>query len=445
MALIATPIGDTGFSWVAVSVDIMTSVKPDQITPITDDNHVIVVCETERLGAHNLLRDLEHNPYGIRYRLGSLGFIPVDVEQMFPGKTVRIIGDVHDNFDFDAWAKSMVDVPADLDVTFYRDKYGNKGCCVIARTLKKGKLTNVRASIDSGSLFVPAVNKILEKLRKTAPAPVVDLLADPLPDYTCGEHVSRLMCMLDATAHQMIEKWMANDLEQRNKTNQSNSYHYQGTSVTIPGSFLIGAKIDKMKLMTTHKSNAIHAELTLRGDHIIIDDETGTTVALNAQLPEAIVTAMRKRSLGDIIDADWAKPMTVRTAPNQIVGKIHFRAFSENVPFKLGDPVKVDDTEVERRINRAFVNGQKHPDGSHLPIWNEIETSLIPVLKNMDRRDLAIALARLEMFNQENLEEYGLTGWVIKSQGKRISILEQPAVSIEELGLVEIKQEKEAA
>lgn len=428
MTLVPAPIGETGFSWVRISDDIIGNVKPANPKPHPETGGVVLVCEDAIL--RRLLPSIERSAWEIRYRMGHFGFMPIDVERMFPGETVRFINELAIDFDFDAWARRMVAVPPDVDVTFERDRYGNRDARVIARTMKKGRAINVRTAIPPSEPFVPAVTEILERLRRTAPAPEPDLLRE-MPDHTCGAHLAILIRTLDHHGHAMVGKWIERDAEiRRNPSSTGGQYH--GSSLMVPGAFLIGAKVQRMTLTTTPKSNAVHATLMMQGGHTLTDDETGTSVDIIARLPEAVLGAMRKRSVGDIVDVDWAGPLTIRTVPSGEGGHITFRAFSDTVPFRLGEPVAVNEDEVEARLRRAFVDGRPGPSGP-LPIWTEVDTALIPVLEGMDRHELSIVLAELEFMNQVSLDDHGAPGWTVKCSGPRLVADRQPAIAVEDL------------
>lgn len=428
MPLTATPIGDTGFSWVRISNDILGNVKPASPTPNPTTGGVVLVCEDAFL--ERLLPSIERNPWEVRYRMGPFGFMPFDVEQTFPGETVRFVNELAIDFDLDAWARKMVEVPPEVDVTFERERYGNKGVAVIARTMKKGRATNVRVPIPASEPFAPTVTAILEKLRRTAPAPIPDLLGE-LPDHTCGAHLAMLIRRLDAHGHAMVRKWIDKDTaSRRNPSATGGQYH--GSTLQIPGAFLIGAKVRRLTLATTHKSNAVHATLTMQGEHTLTDDETGTSIDLHAQLPETVIAALRKRSVGDLVDVEWARPLTVRTVPSSDGGHITFRAFSETVPFTLGDPVPTTPEDVEARLRRAFVDGVPRLNGS-VPLWSEMDTALVPILTGMDRLRLSIVLAELELFNQVSLDDHGAPGWTLRNSGPRLVADRQPAIPVEEI------------
>lgn len=443
MTLVPTPIRETGFSFVRISPDVKLSTKPATLTPPTDANHVVLICENRRLVENGLLGSLDTNPWALRHRMGHLGFVPFDAKAEFPGSDVRVITEVGDKFDFDAWVRTQLEVPAELDVVFERERFGSRPPAVVARTIKKGKLANVRVPIQPGTPFIENVTAILEKLRRTARAPAVDMFAAPMPDYTCGAHVAELVRTLDSIGVDMVKRWLQRDLELRGNT--KSGHRYDGSQITIPGAFLIGAKVMKVVLTTTRKSNAVHATVTMRGQHTLEDDETGSTVKLRAQLPDAIVAAMRKRSVGDVIDADWARPLTIRTMPTNENGEIAFRAFSDNVPFALGEPVPVSDDEIETRLRRAFVDGRPGPDDTRFPLWDEVDTALVPVLQGLDRHDLSVVVAKLELYNQITLDEYGLEGWTIRSQGPRIATEKQPPVPVGELGVLRVEEGRKAA
>jgi len=373
--------------------------------------------------------------------MGHISFLPFDPKEEFPGRDVRVITEMGREFDFDAWMRTQVEVPAEIDVTFEYERYGNRPPAIVARTMKKGKIANVRVPIG-GDGFLENVAETLDRLRKTAPAPVLDMFADPLPDHTCGAHVAALVLRMDDVGVDMVRKWIDADLAQRNDRSGT---RYSGGTLTIPGAFFIDAKVEKVTLSTTHKSNAIHAKIAMRGGHTIEDDETGSSVKLLAQLPDAMVGALRKRTMGEIVDVPWAAPLTVRTIPANEAGVITFRAFSDNVPFALGDPVKPSEADIDTRIERAFVNGILNNKNEALPLWSEVDTAIVPVLKALSRRDLSVVLAKLELYHGATLDQYGLTGWSIKTQGNRLIAERQPAVPVADLGVLRDREGRKAA
>lgn len=428
MALTATTIEGTGFSWVRLSDDVTRPSKPAINTPPPASGGVIVVIE-DGMVTSSFLREMETSTWNVRHRLGHLGFQPVDVAALFPGEKVRFLTSLSRTFDFDAWARRMCEVPADIDTTIEREGYGGKPPVVVARTLKKGRLVNVRATVPSDRPFPEAIAEVYASLQKKAPAPMVDLLGDQTHEYTCGTHVQALMGMLDATGLEMVRSWLARDREGRTK------YTKNSTSMRVPGSFLIGSKVETFSLSSSYKSNAILAEIKLVGGHTIKDDETGSSVEIEAQLPEAVVAALRKRSCGDIFDVPWAAGLTVRTVPTVTATRIQFRAFSDNVPFVIETAVQVPSVEIERRLKRAFIDGRKLHDGEHAGLWSTVDETLAPILARMDRETLSTVLCLLELTGGVDLEKYGHPGWKIHSQGDRITIEQQPKLDVVALGL----------
>jgi len=91
------------------------------------------------------------------------------------------------------------------------------------------------------------------------------------------------------------------------------------------------------------------------------------------------------------------------------------------------------------------VNGILNNKNEALPLWSEVDTAIVPVLKALSRRDLSVVLAKLELYHGATLDQYGLTGWSIKTQGNRLIAERQPAVPVADLGVLRDREGRKAA
>ena len=426
MALEHGVVPGTGFAWVRVSKDIERFQAPAAGTP-PETRTVILVMPQDMLDDAKLMNTLEHDPRTEAHNTGHIGFVPVDVDALFPGETVRYKLQYH-GFDFDAWARGQVEVPDTMDVTFQYDRHSSRRPpAVVARTIRKGRVVNVTRKIETCRWFVGQARDAVAEMARTCPKPVAGDEAQ-----TVGAHALALLATLDAEGQETVRDWLARDAEA--KENARQGYPWDGGSVTIPGAFLIGANVEHLDLSTTAKSMAIGIKATMTGGHVVKDDESGTTVEINAELPLTVLTAMRGRSVADVVGAEWLRPLTVRTTPKEADGTLVFRAFSDNVPFHLGDPVEVDEEEIDRRLVHAMVRNGRGRGGAGT--WTTIDVALLPILGSLDRRTLSVVLARLERHHQVDLGTYGHEGWIIKGQGLRIMVDRQPDVDVATLAQI---------
>ena len=431
------PIGETGFSWMKASVSAKKLMYYNiTLEPITEDSHIIIIGITSEIKKYQ--KTIETTPEKISYiirKIDNIGFMPFDYKDYFPNKEVYAIR-LNEDFDFDAWARTQVEVPSNVDVSFVHKTYGNSEVEIVAKTLKKGRIIKVKEKIKGLLPFKTEAEAILKTFQKKAPAIPVDFDLES-SEYSCHAYVSTIMEMMDATGHQKLKDWLSDNAKRK-----KNGYNYGTTSLTLPGPCIVNGKIEEITFTTSEKSNAIHCTIKLPGGHSLKDDNTGISVTLDAELPEIIISSMKSKNMNEIIELPWLSTVVVRTEPTKKDDKLIFRAFSYNVPFSLYDPVPLDETEIEARITNAFVHNRY--DSEKTPRWTKIETALIPIFNNISRENLSIILILLDLYGNVALKDFGYENWVISSVEDRINAITQPGIPIKDLDFAICRKNKTA-
>jgi hypothetical protein len=423
------PVGDTGFSWMRASVDVEKYVVSIQkMAPVTDESHIILVGLTSDMEHYK--KDIETASIKIRHLIRDVGFRPFDYYEYFPNKDVKTLW-ISKQFDLDAWARTQVDIPTDVDVSFVYNPYGKNKAIVIAKTLKKGKIVKIKAVIEGALPFKCEAEAILKNFQKKAPAPPIDFEFNT-SEYSCYTYVSNIMKMIDKTGRTYVKNWIEQISENRDQKN-SNCPTY----LTIPGACIINGNIEEITFTPSGKSNAIHCHVKFPGGHSLKDDDSGITVTLDAEFPEIIISSMKSKNINEIIDLPWLSSVITRTRPVQKDGKLTFRAFSDNVPFFLYDPVPLDKEEIEARIKNAFV--QNRYDSTKPARWKTIETTLIPIFNSISREELSIILVLLEHYDKVDLKDFGYEKWELSGTDGRINALKRPDAPIKGLGFATLE------
>lgn len=415
-------ISGTGFSWMRVPDFAVSQVKP---TPeqMARPGTVILVGRTKDIDGLIVSPTMQTEPWKIAYRFGRQSFLPFDAQALFPDD--KIVWSETRVADLDAWVRTMVQVPDEIDVRFQQEPYGDTTLVAVARTLRRGRLTQVRYPVARDVPLARFLEGLWPRIVEESPRPPEGHDVRQAP-----EHLVALLAHLDAVGHDKVVAWIAKcDADEALCEKQGRKA--EAAELYLHGNHLPGAGIDSAKLKTHPRTNSIRGEVEFSRTNKITDDETGSTVHLNAELPLAVTTQMRGRRMGDLFDKPWMANMTIRTNP-EAGGSLSFRAFSRLVPFRLSAPVEVDEAEVVRRLKRAFFEGARWGD-EPTGLWTEFDPILQPVFDAIEPRLMADVVTVLEEHTRVDLERFGFPGWKIKTVGPRIVVDEHPAMTVADL------------
>lgn len=340
---------------------------------------------------------------------------PFDEAAAFPESRCAYYRDGFDSFDLGAWVPNVADIPATIELRFTFDLRKER-MAVEARTLRKGAATWVRRKIESGRPFLEALSPILAYFERNCPRVPEEHVQRP----TWGCHVAQMLSDLDGTGSDMIERWLSLPVaEHRDEIRGGWQEDNPKRTMKVPEG-LLPRGIKEMLLNRILKTTGVLSEVKLEGGHRIVDDIQGSTVTLKAVLPEAVVNSLKGRTLSDLIEARWARGMTIRTA--RIEGdSVVLRTFSEQHEASLPKGNE-DPTEVERRLRLLM-----ETDDRRMTYVNE---DAKPILRMLKPRDLLSAMNTLMTDGRVDLQSYGHAGWILKTGYTGIEIETCPVGSM---------------
>lgn len=357
--------------------------------------------------------------YG-HYLQPLLAFRPFDEAAVFPGARVTYYSDAFDDFDIDTWARTVVDVPDSIDVTFTYDHYKGR-LHVTARTMRKGAVARIRKRVGNEVPFAEAVEPILSYFVRNCPKAPEGEESRP----TCAAYLNELLKRLNGIGAETVRRWMARPLLEPRDENrpQWRSNEARRRTLRITKSMMTeGSRIDSFELIRTERTNAIMCNVTLEGGHTIADDDQGITISIVATLPDTILSTLKGRHVSDVADADWARRMTIRTARHD--GRtLVMRAFCEREPFVIPD-IQEDPADVERRLRKLV-------EGKDVMLW--IDEDAKPILKTLTPGALLSALSTLQENQRVDLSEHGAPGWILRRGHWGIEVEARPLGELREV------------
>lgn len=328
---------------------------------------------------------------------------PFDEAAAFPHARVCYYSHGFDSFDVDAWARTVIDVPDSIDVTFDYEHYTGK-LGVSARTMRNGAVTMVRRKIGTHAPFAQVAGGIIGYFERNCPRVPDDLVVGA----TCGTHVNRILSGLNQMGAQTVERWLERPLRDERHPDlaswQSSSAARKTLRIT-PEMMPHQADMVTLSLIRNEQSTAVRCDFTMKGPHRVADDLQGSTVTLNATFPDTVMNALKGRDLADVISVEWARGMTIRTARRED-GNVILRTFSEQEALMLPDVVD-DPAEIERQLRLLVESGE---DSMR---W--IDEDARPVLASLTPGALLAVMTTLKATQRAELADHGAPGWVLRS------------------------------
>lgn len=370
---------------------------------------IVVVCPRDKLptaAREKMLRTSAASGTNAGYLYTwSMGFTPCDFDKALPGRTV--IYDQFYEFDMMAWARTQVDIPATVDIRFEHSP-GRCQLHVIARTMKNGRMVDVRRKVPASIPFPQAMAPILAYFERNC----ARVEGQP-PEFSCGAHVAKAITHLDPHGALLVGHWL-DHVRLRGSVNER--------SLDIPGVMLPGTSIKRMTLKREEASNVISAMFQLEGGHYIEEDASGVTVTIEAQLPDTVRTALKGRSVRDVTGLDWTEDLTVRLVREAGSDHLRFsmRAASPGVAF-----VVPAGRTGEKPADMLDALGEGHAR------WQTIHESATMVLDRLDDAQIVSVLAMVRVQSSVDLTPFGHPGWLLRGRGDEIVVDACPQVDLE--------------
>lgn len=347
-----------------------------------------------------LLQNSTNLQYLFTYRIGVQLFDEAEME----GRTIRYEGFI--GFDLMAWARERVEIPENIDLSFDLNTAAGK-LHAVARTMRNGRMVNVRRLVPDHLLFTDAIKPILGYLSRNCPR------VEGEEGHSCGEHVAAALKHLNEHGLLLLRHWMQQHEQHPNRIMQR---------LSIPGHMLPSSGIRLMQLDVMPGSNAIKAEISLIGGHEITEDGTGVEVKLKTTLPETIRVALKGRTMEDVIGMPWAAPLVVKIVRNPKDGMESIRTTAPGTALILPD--------VAQEVGAIdAIDALGHGDG---PAWKTVHASATPVLDKLTESEIVSVLALGRIQSTIDLAPFGHEGWELRARGDEIVVEKCPTIDLEE-------------
>lgn len=296
----------------------------------------------------------------------------------------------------------------------------NSPARITATTIKNGKIQKVSKPIDKSIHLFEAVEKHIPYFVKNCPKPQEDI------SLKCSKTLADIMKTATHSAVRDLAEWKKK-AESRYKAG-----FYLG-ELNISGRLLLNSHIENLTVKRK-KTNLILANITLKDGHEIIEDDKGCDINIKqVQLPEAVKASLKGRILSDIIEADWAKNIVIKTVrednekrkKNNIT--LSLRGSCEIQDFNVPEGQELSDENAEELI-LSLINQPGSPN--NWETWKSVDAALIPVLNSLTAQELCNFLANLRKEQTISLEKYGHPDWTAKFSGNHIVLDKSPSVDM---------------
>lgn len=345
-------------------------------------------------------------PDKMNYASRHIAFKPIADDEM-PDRVIMYSSREFDSESITAWAHANLEIPDTLDLKFDYDAYKHS-LHVVASTLRNGSVVKIRKRLDTTVRMAEALAEHMPFLLAKCTRP-----DGPTAEFTCSAYTAGIIATLTRAGADQLEAWL--ERHRHNKTHNT-------PDLALPGPVFQGGLVSKMTLIKSETSNIVRSTVKLTGGHTLEDDATGVEIRIEATLPETLRQRLRGRPLSDLIDAEWARTMRIRTVreKGERDGQISLRAFGENVELAVPKAPEWTDEEAGAHI-RAAGEGD-YPD------WQSVQESAIPILRRLTPQQLASVVSLLTVGNHIDLAQFGQPGWVLRGRGPEIVIESCPSV-----------------
>lgn len=397
-------------------------------------DRVRIVCTDDHPMEKDVRDRLVIKTEGYGYSMRSvIGFRPFDEDVGNDGYKICYYTGSFEKFDVGRWAKNRLEVPESIDLTFDFQP-DNARLYAVARTIRNGRETMVKRKVETNVPFRDAMKPILGYFERNCPRPG----DGQVEAVTCGGHLNGILAGLSAHGWKRTSEWIEMVRVQRDLEHIA---PYFLTSLDLPRT----PGIERLELRPAGDSNAIHARVTLKGGHQMIDDGQGTTITLRSELPETIVMALRGKQLSNLVDIPWASELVIRTAKivpyddkTRARAHIALRAGSKGQALDLGPQPAHDMAATHEWLSGKVFSAE--------PTWGRFDESLRPVFEAMSATTLATVLALLnDTDDGVSLEPHGFPGWTVGKASNKIRLVWGPDSPLDDLVRTKIEKERQVA
>lgn len=382
-----------GLRWFELPRDIYGDVKGlrgDRDAPV-----VTVLAAPDDYPKEKRIAEYFNPAYGKTF-LPSIGFRPVDEAKDLPG---RLVGYAHPyGKSVRSWLAQTFQVPEGIEIEYdYPDYSWDRKLVVVATTVKDGRIVKVRKKVDPNVLLEDALAKIFKGLVRSAPKPPAEAHG-----RSCGAHLAKILRHATTGAVDMIRAWEKDEDRREPRS--------------IAGALLPGTGIEVLTLKSTKTSNAVLAEIKLKGGHVVSDDTSGIKVQIAGSLPHTLLNGLAGEKLGRVLDLEWAELITIRSAAAIASDAAEMRAHAPGVPFVVPKAEEMTD-ERARRIIRGVAAGSA---------IKNIDEALFEKLAAMTPQAAATMLLAINHHEYYDLKAHGLPGWWASNQNGYVTLNRSP-------------------
>lgn len=386
-----------------VPAEVLNSYRP------LEDGERLVLLSVGPLGDYqkkNITTNPTLNPHSIAYQIGFLPLFRSEMEE-----NTRYI---YSRFSFQGaetrkWLESRIKLPDSIDLKF-DFVYNSAKLKLIATTEKNGRIVEVRKIVPNDKPLDEALEPLIAYFVRNCPRPKGDR-----DGYSCGEHIARLMDHIDPLATTMIEQWIK----------RSNDVFGDRDPLRLPSEVIRTGGIRSLELKLSTKGKVILLNASLENGHSIIDDDNGTEIIVEQTLPAAVASALKGRSVYDLLGLDWTKPLTIKLSRIPEDRKASFRASVPGVPFSPPAKSEMSDKEALDVI-------RKLTEGEH-PQFKTAQASVGAMFKDLSLPQIAEIMTTLLSGKIAVLESFGKEGWEIRRSGNQIVLEKCPADEMEDI------------
>lgn len=354
-------------------------------------------------------RSFGTGPMNLHLISNQIGFMPLFRSEM--EENVRY---VYSRFSFQGdktrkWLESRITIPDSIDLKF--DFLFNSGKLkLIATTEKNGRIVEVRKIVPNDKPLDEAVEPLIAYFVRNCPKPQAGKSG-----YSCGEHLARLLDHIDPLATTMIEQWIK----------RSNEVLYDQDSLSLPAEVIRANGIRHLELKISKKGKVILLIAALENGHSIVDDDNGTEIVVDQTLPSAVASALKGRSVYDLLGLEWTKPLTIKLSRTPEDRKASFRASSQGVPFSPPSKIKMTEKEALDVIKNLT-------EGEH-PHFKTAQASVGEMFKDLSLSQVAEIMTTLLSGKVVVLRDFGKEGWEIRRSGNQIVLEKCPATEMKDI------------
>lgn len=333
-------------------------------------------------------------------------FVPFAKDEM-PGRVVMYNRHAFNEQNINEWARNNLTIPEEIDLTFEYNAYKNT-MHVSATTGRNGGIVKVRKKLDTEVPLQEALDRHIPYFLRNCQRPV-----EGMAEFTCSPHVAAIVANLSKAGADQLSAWI-----QRHRTEDPSKIQ----ALALPKQVVNDETINGIVLTKDTQSNIVRSEIKIVDGHRIKDDATGAEVTLKTILPDTVRSTLRGRSLGDVLGADWARSLKIRTVrePDVASNSFTMRVHGDAVPLIIPEPREWTDEEAIAIIHDG---GQ-----GEWARWQEVQASAVPILRSLNLQQLATVITMISVQDRFDLGQFGHEGWQLRRRGAEIIVETCPAI-----------------